>query len=307
MEVNMKLKHWIVFILLGLTWSTSFLWIKIGVQEIGPMALVAFRVLFGAITVIVIALYQKAQWPRDGKTWRNLAILGPTSLAIPFFLISWGERSIDSAIASILNATVPLFTILLAHVWLSDDKITLQKALGLLVGFGGVVVLLSKESSSSTHSSVLGQGAVILAAIFYAWSAVFARRATQHVAGVARGAAPLITATIFMWLIAPFVEKPFEIPTLPLTWVAVLWLGILGSGLAALMYYYLIHEIGPTRASLVTYLSPVGGVLFGVIFLNEHLSWQLLAGTFLILGSLVVVNWKPAQRMERKQVALKSR
>jgi drug/metabolite transporter (DMT)-like permease len=302
----MKLKHWIVFVLLGLIWSTSFLWIKIGVQEIGPMALVAFRVLFGVITVVVIALYQKVQWPRDGKTWRNFAILGPTSLAIPFFLISWGEQTIDSAIASILNATVPLFTIAIAHFWLSDDKITWQRALGLLVGFGGVVVLLSTDLSASAHSSVTGQGAVILAAIFYAWSAVFARRATQHVAGLARGAAPLITATIFMWPIAPFVEKPFQIPTLPLTWVAVLWLGILGSGLAALMYYYLIHEIGPTRATLVTYLSPIGGVIFGVIFLNEPLSWQLLAGTFLILGSLVVVNWKPAERMERKQVVLKS-
>jgi drug/metabolite transporter (DMT)-like permease len=306
MEVNMKLKHWIVFILLGLIWSTSFLWIKIGVQEIGPMALVSFRVLFGAITAIAIALYQKVQWPRDGKTWKNFAILGPTSLAIPYFLISWGERTIDSAVASILNATVPLFTIVIAHFWLNDDRITLEKALGLLVGFGGVVVLLSNDSSPGTHNSVLGQGAVILAAIFYAWTAVYARRATQHVTGLARGAAPLITATIFMWLIAPFVEEPFQIPTLPLTWVAAVWLGILGTGLAMLMFYYLIHEIGPTRATLVTYLFPLGGVVFGIIFLGEYLSWQLLAGTFLILGSLVVVNWKPVQRMEQKQVVLKS-
>lgn len=302
----MKLKHWIVFILLGLIWSTSFLWIKIGVQEIGPMALVAFRTLFGAITAVAIAFYQKAQWPRDGKTWRNFAILGPTSLAIPFFLISWGERTIDSAVASILDATVPLFTILIAHFWLTDDKITLQRALGLLVGFGGVILLLSKDLSPSTHNSILGQGAVILASIFYAWSAVFARRATQHVAGLARGAAPLITATIFMWITAPFIEKPFQIPTLPLTWVATLWLGILGSGLAILMFYYLIHEIGPTRATLVTYLFPIGGVIFGVIFLNEHLSWQLLTGTLVIIGSLVVVNWKPTERMERRPVALKS-
>ena len=302
----MKLKHWIVFILLGLIWSTSFLWIKIGVQEIGPMALVSFRVLFGAVTTTTIALYQKVQWPRDGKTWRNFAILGPTSLAIPYFLISWGERTIDSAVASILNATVPLFTIVIAHFWLNDDRITLQKALGLLVGFGGVVVLLSKDLNPGTHDSVLGQGAVILAAVFYAWAAVYARRATQHVPGLARGAGPLITATILMWLIAPFVEEPFQIPTLPLTWVAALWLGILGAGVAILMFYYLIHEIGPTRATLVTYLFPIGGVVFGVIFLGEYLSWQLLAGTLLIIGSLVVVNWKPVERVEQKQVVLKS-
>jgi drug/metabolite transporter (DMT)-like permease len=89
--------------------------------------------------------------------------------------------------------------------------------------------------------------------------------------------------------------------------MAALWLGILGTGLAVLMIYYLIHEIGPTRANLVTYLSPIGGVFFGVVFLHEYLSWQLLMGTFLIVGSLVVVNWKPDERKQHKQVALKSR
>jgi drug/metabolite transporter (DMT)-like permease len=91
------------------------------------------------------------------------------------------------------------------------------------------------------------------------------------------------------------VERPFEIPNLPITWVALLWLGVLGSGLAVIMLWYLIHEVGPTRASLVTYLFPVGGVLLGVIFLDEHLSWQLIAGTLLIVASLAVVNWKRNQ------------
>ena len=288
----MRLRHWIVFILLGVIGSTSFLWIKIGAQEIRPMALVAFRMLFGAVTAVAIAMFQKVTWPRDWRTWANFAILGPTSLAIPVCLISWGERTIDSAVASILNATVPLFTIVIAHFWLNDDRITLQKALGLLVGFAGVVVLMNKDLTAGAHSSMIGQGGVILAAIFYAGSAVFARKATQHVAGLARGAAPLITATIFMWIVGPIAERPFRIPALPLTWIATLWLGILGAGLAILMYYYLIHEIGPTRATLVTYLFPVGGVIFGVIFLREQLSWQLVAGTLLIIASLVVVNWK---------------
>lgn len=293
----MKLKHWIVFTLLGLIWSTSFLWIKIGVSEIGPMALVSFRMLFGALTAAAIAVGQKVSWPRDAKTWGVFAILGPTSLAIPIFLISWGEQTIDSAVASILNATVPLFTIVIAHFWLSDDRITFQKGLGLLVGFGGVVVLMSKDLTAGAHSSLLGQGAVILASAFYAGSAVFARKATRHVTGVVRGAAPLITAAIFMWALGPAVEKPFLFPAAPLTWTAALWLGVLGSGVAMLMFYYLLHEIGPTRTSLVTYLFPVGGVVFGVIFLDELFSWQLLAGTLLVVLSLAVVNWKPARKL----------
>lgn len=288
----MKAKHWFVFILLGALWGSSFLWIKIGVQEIGPMALVAFRMLFGALTAVLIGIYLKVEWPRDWKTWGIFAVLGPTSLAIPIFLISWGEQTIDSTVASILNATVPLFTIVIAHLLLQDDKMTAPKVIGLLVGFAGVVVLLSEDLFTGAHNSALGQAAVILASVFYAGSAVYARKLTQHVKGVARGAMPLITSTVFMWIAGPLAERPFEVPALPITWVAALWLGILGSGIAMIMFYYLLHEIGPTRTSMVTYLFPVGGVLLGVIFLNEHLSWQLLAGTVLIVASLGVVNWK---------------
>jgi drug/metabolite transporter (DMT)-like permease len=295
-ESNLKPKHWFVFITLGLIWSSSFLWIKIGVQEIGPMALTAFRMLFGAVTAMAIGIYQKVTWPRDRQTWSIFAVLGPASLAIPIFFISWGEQTIDSAVASILNATVPLFTIVLAHFLLHDDKMTVQKVLGLLIGFAGVVVLMSKDLMDSAHSSVIGQLAVILASLFYAGSAVFARKLTKHVDGVVRGAMPLITSALFMWAVGPLAERPFLFPNLSLTWIAILWLGVLGSGVAVIMLWYLIHEIGPTRTSLVTYLFPVGGVILGVIFLNEHLSWQLIAGTVLIIVSLAVVNWKPAPR-----------
>lgn len=294
----MKPKHWLVFITLGAIWSSSFLWIKIGVQDIGPMSLTAFRMLFGAITAVAIGVYQKVEWPRDLKTWVIFAVLGPASLAFPIFFISWGEQTIDSAVASILNATTPLFTIFIAHFILQDDKMTVQKVLGLLIGFAGTVVLLSEDLTVGAHSSVIGQAAVILASIFYAGSAVFGRKFTQHVEGTVRGAMFLITSAIFMWIVGPLAEKPFEFPSLPLTWIALLWLGILGSGIAVIMLWYLIHEVGPTRASLVTYLFPVGGVILGVIFLNEHLSWQLLAGTVLIILSLAVVNWQPAKQVQ---------
>ena len=288
----MKPKHWIVFILLGIIWSTSFLWIKIGVQDIGPMALTAFRMMFGALTAIAIAVYQKLTFPRDAKTWGLFAILGPASLAIPVFLISWGEQTIDSAVASILNATVPLFTLLIAHFWIHDDKITFQKTLGLLIGFAGVLILMSKDLLASEHGSVIGQLAVILASLFYAGSAVAIRKYTQHINNTMRGVGLLMTSAVLMWVVGPVAERPFEFPSLPITWVAALWLGVLGSGLAMIMMYYLIHEIGPTRASLVTYLFPVGGVILGVLFLNEHLSWQLLAGTVLIIAILEVVNYR---------------
>ena len=292
----MKPKHWFVFILLGAIWSSSFMWIKIAVQEVGPITLVAFRVLFGLLFGIVVIIIQRAPWPRSFQEWSPLLLLGITNVAIPFFLISWGEQSIDSAVAAILDATVPLFTILIAHYLLHDDKMTWPKVLGLLIGFAGVIVLMSKDIGASV-GSVLGQLAVVLACAFYAGSSVFARKTTENTAGILRSAGPLISATVIMWLATFFVESPLKIPQLGITWIALLFLGILGSGLAFVLSYYLIHEIGPTRTSMVTYLFPLGGVLLGVVFLNEELSWQLLAGAVLIIASLVVANWQPTRSL----------
>lgn len=288
----MKPKHLLVFLLLGAIWSSSFMWIKIAVQEVGPITLVAFRVLFGLLFGIVIIIIQRAQWPRSFQEWSPLLLLGITNVAIPFFLISWGEQSIDSAVAAILDATVPLFTILIAHYLLHDDKMTWPKVLGLLIGFAGVIILMSKDIGASV-GSVLGQLAVVLACAFYAGSSVFARKTTENTPSILRSAGPLVSATVIMWLATIFVESPLKIPQVAITWIALLFLGILGSGLAFVMSYYLIHEIGPTRTSMVTYLFPLGGVILGVAFLNEELSWQLLAGAVLIIASLVVANWQP--------------
>ena len=170
---------------------------------------------------------------------------------------------------------------------------TWPKVVGLLIGFAGVIILMSKDIGAS-FGSVLGQLAVVLASAFYAGSAVFARKTTEDTPGILRSAVPLVSATAIMWLGTFFLERPIHIPQLGITWIALLFLGILGSGLAFVLSYYLIHEIGPTRTSMVTYLFPLGGVVLGVAFLNEALSWQLLVGAVLIVLSLVVANWKPA-------------
>src|SRR5215208_2668250 len=295
-EFSLKPKHWFVFILLGAIWSSSFMWIKIAVQEIGPITLVAFRVLFGLLFGVVVILVQRVHLPRRLKEWFPLLVLGMTNIAIPFFLISWGEQSIDSAVASILDATVPLFTILIAHYLLRDDKMTVPKVLGLLMGFAGVVILMSKDIGAS-FGSLLGQLAVVLASAFYAASAVYARKTTENTSGILRSAGPLVSGTAVMWLATCLVESPVKIPQLGITWVALLFLGILGSGLAFVLSYYLLHEIGPTRTSMVTYLFPLGGVILGVAFLNEEISWQLLVGAVLIILSLVVANWQPAKSL----------
>lgn len=265
------------------------MWIKIAVEEIGPITLVAFRVLFGLLFGIVFILVTRQKLPHSFVEWRPLLLLGITNVAIPFFLISWGEQSIDSAVAAILDATVPLFAIVIAHLALHDDKITLPKILGLLMGFAGVVVLMSKDLGGST-GSILGQAAVVLASVFYAGSSVYARKSTESASGIMRSVGPLASSTVLMWIAVPIGESPLRLPQLPLTWIALVWLGVFGSGVAFIMAYYLIHAIGPTRTTMVTYLFPLGGVLLGVGFLGEQLTWQLLVGAVLIVASLAVAN-----------------
>lgn len=268
------------------------MWIEIGLREIGPFTLVAFRAFFGLLFGLVVIFIQKVQIPRTLKQWIPLVVLGLTNIAIPFALITWGQKSIDSGVASILDATVPLFTILAAHFMLDDDKMTTPKVLGLLVGFAGVVVLMSKDIGAS-FGSILGQLAVVLACVFYAGSAIYTRKFTEDTPGIMRSMGPLASATVVMGLSALFLEAPFKIPHLPITWIALLWLGILGSGLAFLIAFYLMHEIGPTRTTMVTYLFPLGGVTLGTIFLDEKLTWQIIVGAALIIGSLVIANWNP--------------
>ncbi|MEJ2616953.1 MAG: DMT family transporter [Ignavibacteriaceae bacterium] len=222
----MKPKHWLAFVLLGAIWSSSFMWIKIALQEISPVTLVAFRVIFGLIFGVWVIIIKRISLPHDLKSWSPLLILGITNIAVPFFLISWGERTVDSSVAAILDSTVPLFTILIAHFVLNDDKMTMPKVTGLLIGFAGVVVLLSKDINEST-STVLGQGAIVLAALFYAGSGVYVRRATQKVPAVLRSMGPLLSASFIMWITVFITDIPFRIPDLGLTSISLLFLCVI--------------------------------------------------------------------------------
>jgi drug/metabolite transporter (DMT)-like permease len=157
------------------------------------------------------------------------------------------------------------------------------------------VVVTMSQSIGSTHNSWLGQAAVVLACVFYAGGSIYARKTTEDTPGILRSFGPLVSATAVMWPAAWLFERPLEVPQLRLTWVALLFLGVLGSGLASVLIYYLIHEIGPTRATMVTYLFPLGGVILGATFLHEPLTWQLITGGGLIIASLLIANWQPAK------------
>lgn len=290
----MKWREWAVFLALGLVWGSSFLWIKVAVEEIGPFMLVALRLLFGLLGLVVVLVWQKQPLPRDGRTWLAYLFMGVFNTAVPFTLISWGEQHIPSALASILNGTVPLFTIIIAHFWLQDEKITLPRLGGLILGFIGVVVLLSGDlQPGALMSNLWGQLAVVAAALCYALALNFSRKYLRGQVPVVQSLLTLLIADVIMWVAVPIAERPVLFPTLPITWFAVVWLGLLGSCLAYLMFFFLINRWGPTRTSLVTYLFPIIGVILGILFLKESASWTFLLGTALVAAGVGVVNLAP--------------
>src|SRR5574341_1253278 len=288
----MKLKEWGAFTLLGLIWGSSFLWIKIAVSEIGPFTLVAFRLLFGLIGLLAVVWQKKQSFPRDRRVLLAYLFMGAFNTAIPFTLISWGETRIDSGLASILNGTVPLFTIVIAHFWLHDEKITLPRIGGLFVGFIGVVVLVSRDlDPGGLGGNLWGQIAVIAASMCYATAITFSRKHLRNQPPVVQSTMILLIADAFLWIATPLAERPLHLPALPMTWFALAWLGLLGSCLAYLLFFYLINTWGPTRASLVTYVFPVIGLMLGIIFLKEVADWRLIVGSLLVVGGILVVNF----------------
>jgi drug/metabolite transporter (DMT)-like permease len=291
----MKAREWEAFWLLGTIWGSSFLWIKIAVAEIGPVLLAALRLLFGAAGLLVIAWMAHLSVPRDRGLLARYVVLAVFNTALPFALIPWGETRIASGLAAVLNGTAPLFTLVIAHFWLHDERITRARVAGLVLGFAGVVVLMSPDLSAEA-GSLWGQAAVLAAAISYAVAATFARKHLRGQPPVLQAAMGVCIADAVLWLAVPVAEPSARLPHLPITWLALAWLGVLGSCLAYMLYYYLIQTWGATRATVVTYVFPVIGLLLGVAFLGEALTVRIVAGTLLVVSGIFVANRVPAFR-----------
>lgn len=285
-------KNWAKFLLLGILWGSAFLWIKIALQETHPFLLVAIRLGLGVLTLLGVVLFLRPEWPRTLRQWLPMLIFGITNTAIPYMLISWGERNVDSAVASVLNSTTPLFTMLIANFFLQDDKLNLNRVAGLSVGFLGILVLLSRSLMAGSRNSLVGQGAILLAAICYAINAVFARKTTGGFSPVIQAFVPLISADAALWLVVLTGVHPLQFPQHPLTWMALLWLGIFSTGIAFVLYFSLLHSVGPTWTTMTNYLFPLVGVLAGVVFLHEALTWNLIAGASLIISGILITNFK---------------
>jgi drug/metabolite transporter (DMT)-like permease len=285
----LSVKNWVKFIALGLVWGSSFFWIKIGLQEVGPLHVVFFRVSLALLGLSVFYVLRHKSFPLR-KAWKLYLFLGLFNVALPFFLVSWSETHITSGMASILNSLQPLTTSLIAAIFIKDEKLTPQRIAGLLLGFGGVLVLMSDKFGGELTGEAIGILAMVIAVFCYGSSGVYARIHNDGVKPEDQALGQFVLGMFFIFPAMLSFESPFTLPVRPVSYLAFAWLGLLGSFFAAITWYSLLDEIGPARVSMTTYMFPLVGVILGATILKEPLNWRTLVGGLMILGAIIIVN-----------------
>lgn len=276
-------------LLLSAIWGASFLFIKIGVATIGPFTFATLRVLTGALTLLVAVIATRQKLPREFRTWRHFAFMGVFGILLPFAAISWGTQYIPSGLSAILNATMPLFTVILAAL-VGAERLVLRRVLGVLLGFAGIVVLTSPQLKGGVvQASLWGELAIVLASLSYAVSILYARHNVVHQPPIVTSLGQVSMGCLFLIPLS-LAEKPWTFSPSTAAIAAVLAVGILGTGIAYILYYRLLQGLGATGTSLVTNIVPVFGIFWGWLILGERLGWPAFVALATILGGLVLVN-----------------
>lgn len=288
--------EWLLFLALGFMWGSSYLFIKLAVDSFGTFTLIALRLLIGAAFLWVVLRAKGTPLPRVPRIYGHLIVMGIVNIAIPFGLITWAEQSVDSALAAILNSTVPLMVIVIAPAFLPDEPIRINGLAGLAIGFAGIILLVS-PGLTGTDSDVAGEVALLGSSLAYALGNVYSRRNVRGLPPLIPAVFQVTFALVIAAVLALVLERPWETARPDLeAWVSVVWLGIFGSGLAYLVYFRLLGRWGATRTALVAYLLPIVGIVLGFLVLAEPIDATLLVGTALVIGGVALVNGRWGRR-----------
>jgi drug/metabolite transporter (DMT)-like permease len=288
----------LVLLTIGGIWGSSFLFIKVLVDEMAPIEVVTGRTFFGMLAIGAFVALRRTPLNVTPMLVVKVGLLAVVANIAPFGLIAWGEEHIDSGIAAVLNATMPIFTSLVAAALLTEEKFTTARLVGLLLGFLGVIALTGDDILNITDESVLGQLAIVGAACCYAFGSVFARSllGSHEPTSLA-----LLQVTMAMVLSAPLAFALEGTPDLSLSveaTLSLLGLGMLGTGVAYILFFWLIDNIGSVRASLVTYVVPVIALVLGWLVLDESIGLNVIVGAALIIAGVASVmrGQAPASR-----------
>lgn len=286
-----KLQTFILIVMLACCWGPSFLFIKIAVIDIPPLTLVACRLLLGGSLLWCIMRLQGHRLWTFRKEVLHFFVMGIFACGAPFFLISLAEMQITSSLAAIINSTTPIFTSLLAHVFIPSDRINLNKSLGIILGFLGILVVFLPTALGQAQVEPLGIGLVFLASICYAIGMVYSKKNFQGVPSIVGATAQLLAASLMLWPLALIVEQPWALktPSVPALG-GVLGLSVLGTALAFPIFYRIGKIAGATALSTSALLFPVIGIFLGVFVLDEDVGTNAYLGSAMILSGLALAN-----------------
>ncbi len=293
----MGTREWLMLITLSVLWGGSFFFVGVVVAELPTLTIVALRVGLAAVTLWGIALMMGLRPPRNIRVWLAFIGMGLLNNVIPFSLIVWGQAHIASGLASILNATTPFFTVIVAGLLLTDEKVTSMKLTGVIVGFAGLVVMFG-STAAGADSNLLAQIAVLGAALSYAFASVFGRRFKQMNIDPILTATGQVTASALILIPTAFYfDGPPDFIALNIdSWAAIAGLAVLSTAIAYVLYFKILEAAGATNLLLVTLLIPVSAILLGSLFLGETLGLVDFVGMALIALGLSTIDGRLWQR-----------
>lgn len=291
-RTQMNGADWAIMVALALIWGGAFFFISVAVQSIPPLTYVWLRLMIAAAGLWMFVWWRGERLGLPRQVWGAMLVLALLNNAIPFALFGWGQTHIASGLASILNATTPIWGVVVAHLFTRDERMTPQKVAGVLLGFGGVATMIGPSLLANVGSDALAQLACVVASFSYALAAVWARRFKRM------GLPPMTVTTgqltagaVMMLPIALIADRPWLQPLPPIgAWAAILALALLCTAFAYVLYFRLIESAGATNALLVTLLVPPTAILLGAVFLGEALAPQDFAGLALIALGLAAID-----------------
>ena len=292
------------FLALSLVWGASFLFIKVGLEGLSPAQVVLGRILLGALALAVIMTATRRRWPRELRVWGHMLVVGIFFCAVPFTLFAWAEQYVPSGLASIYNAATPIMTLLLTPLILRSERLGPARAAGLVVGILGVVVLTGPWQllgSSELRSTIPAQLACLGATASYGFAGLYLRRFVSGMPydSVTLSSVQLAMASLVVLLAAPFVARGTVSLNVPVV-LSIVVLGVVGTGVAYVWYTRIMRDWGAARASTVTYLTPVVGVVLGVLLLGESVHWYEPAGGAIVVAGILVSQGVLFARLRRR-------
>lgn len=290
--------EWLMLILLSVLWGGSFFFMKVSLAELPTLTIVFSRVAFAAITLGLVLKLMGQLLPRGFELWRAFFIMGLINNLLPFSLLVWGMTELSSGLASILNATTPVFAILVAHFATSDERISTNKIVGVILGLVGVAVLIGVDAVSGVSQSLLAMLACLGASLSYGLAATYGRKfKAMQVKPVSVAFGQVTASSLLLLPVALVIDSPWilAIPSL-YTWSSLIALGVLSTALAYVLYFQILSRAGATNIALVTLLVPVSAIFLGWLILNETLELNHIVGMSLIALGLLAIDGRIIKR-----------